>query len=258
MCTITVHREEKSLLVTMNRDEAKTRAEERPPELREEAGVSWLGPADGNRGGTWMGVSDHGVVACLMNLYRTGDDAPWTGSVERRTRGEIVPWLLHHGSVESIRHAALTDFDPRPYPSFTVALASPDSVESFDWTAEAPLAHRVHPNAWTMLTSSSWKTDEVLAWRGRAFDAWQAEGAHLCGSLPAFHVLQPVGEAEWSPLMERWYAATKSITRVQFAEGENLATMRYWPRTALRPGACDSPREDALPLRNPGMASPRR
>jgi hypothetical protein len=242
----------------MNRDEGKTRADERTPEFHEEAGVSWLGPVDGNRGGTWMGVSDHGVVACLMNLYRAGDDEPRAGSVERRTRGEIVPWLLRQGTIESIRRAALTEFDPRPYPSFTVALASLDSVESFDWTAEEPLAHHVHPHTWTMLTSSSWKTDEVLAWRGRAFDAWQAEGAHLCGSLPAFHVLQPVGEAEWSPLMERRHAATKSITQVEIVKGAHQSVMRYWPRTALRPGACDSPREDAVPNRNADATAPRR
>jgi len=258
MCTITVHRGDASLRVTMNRDETKARADERSPEFHEEAGVSWLGPVDGNRGGTWMGVSNYGVVACLMNLYREGDDAPRPGGVERRSRGEIVPWLLRHGPIESIRQAAFTAFDPRSYPSFTVLLATSDSVETFDWAVDTPLHHRTHENEWTMLTSSSWKTDEVLAWRGRAFDAWLAEGAHSCGALPTFHVLQPGGEAEWAPLMERWYAATKSITQVQFAEGENHAVMQYWPRTALRPGACDAPREDVLPLRNAGTAAPRR
>ncbi|MBX7258334.1 MAG: NRDE family protein [Candidatus Hydrogenedentes bacterium] len=258
MCTISVHRGEGSLLVTMNRDEAKTRADELPPIIRVESGISWLGPVDGNSGGTWMGVSEYGVVACLTNLYRESDATPRSAGKAARSRGEIVPWLLGHGTLESIRAAVMSDFDPKPYPSFTILLAALDRVETFEWPVDSPFTHHPHTSEWTMLTSSSWKTDEVTARRRDAFDAWRVNGAHSCGALPAFHVLQPEGEAEWSPLMERSYASTRSITQVYFDEGTTHAVMRYWPRNAVYPGGCGTPREFSVSLLPAGSASPRR
>lgn len=259
MCTITVHRGHASLVVTMNRDEVKTRAGERPPEVHAGEEASWLGPLDGaGGGGTWMGVSEHGVVACLTNLYRESDAPPRPAGADVRSRGEIIPWLFRHGPLEAIRRAVFTGFDPLPYPSFTLLLAARNSVETFEWALEMPLTHRMHPAEWTLLTSSSWKTGDVTAWRSRAFDAWLAGGAHSCGALPAFHVLQPEGEAEWSPLMERSYASTRSITQVHINEGATHAVMRYWPRESVRPGECGQPREASLPLHITGAFPPRR
>lgn len=72
MCTVTVHRSANRLLVTMNRDEARDRAPEVPPAIHHND-VNWLAPSDSARGGTWIGVNDRGVVACLLNGYVEGD-----------------------------------------------------------------------------------------------------------------------------------------------------------------------------------------
>ena len=78
MCTLTVSRDAERLRVTMNRDEARSRAEEHPPTRTAEGGSPpILCPRDGQRGGTWIGVNGAGLVGCLLNLYEAENpDAP--------------------------------------------------------------------------------------------------------------------------------------------------------------------------------------
>lgn len=219
----------------MNRDESRTRGPERPPEVFGDV-VRCIAPRDTRRGGTWMAVNDNGVAACLLNGYLPGDPTPGPADAPGHTRGEIIPQALSMGGINAVRAYLSEKFDPTPYASFCLVVAAETGVERLHWRGSALMEQTRHEEAWTMFTSSSWNTDEVAAWRARAFAQWCAEGCPMRDGLPAFHTLQPVGEAEWAPLMDRPMSATQSITQVEVDWTSGDIAMRYWPREAIDAG----------------------
>lgn len=244
MCTVTVHHAGDSLLVTMNRDEARDRGPERPPEIHR-GEVSWLAPADSERGGTWMAINELGVVACMMNAYIPGESPAALGNATRLSRGMIVPWIMVRGGLDGVRAALERDFDPSPYPPFTALLAHCDGVDSFTWDGDGAWEHTVKRDEWAHFTSSSWNTDEVIAWRARVFEEWLRTGHAMHGPLPSFHLLCKPEMREWSPWMDREHTCTRSVT--QILKTGNEAMMRYWTRAAI--DADIGPNVCALPLR---------
>ncbi len=231
MCSMTIHRTDTSLLVTMNRDEARFRAPEIPP--REQTGrgqpVLWVAPIDSQAGGTWFGVNEYAVHACLLNRYLPQDTLTYDLSGERPSRGQIIVELLERG-VEGDALAWINGtFDPKPYPSFWLILAGPDKTFSFAWDGHV-LERQTHVDPWLLFSSSAWNTDEVIEYRKHAFNAWVQQGAPRDGLIPSFHLWQPKGRAEWAPLMDREYSATRSITQAETDLTKRTTEIRYWPR----------------------------
>lgn len=230
MCTVSTHHDGNTLLVTMNRDEARSRGPELPPEIFRHGAISWVAPRDSERGGSWIGANSLGVVACVLNGYLPGDDAPPAPLEGFRTRGEIVPRLLKLGDAGSMRNELVAALDPTAFPSFTLLLATTESVEAYFWSGEGTLQRDRFRDNWHMVTSSSWNTGAVCAWRRRAFDRW-LKSRGMRDGIPEFHLLHPEGQFQSSPLMDREFAATRSITQVEIREG--TLVMRYWPRQAV-------------------------
>jgi len=216
----------------MNRDESRMRGAELPPSVNCEGQFQWLGPRDVQSGGTWIAVNNHGVVACLLNGYLPEVKHPPSVNVPR-SRGGIVPWLMAQGSADAMREALAATFDPRAFASFTVVVADCSGVFEANWRGKDGLQFTQHETAWTMFTSSSWNTAEVIAWRYRAFAEWMTNGAVFDGDVPSLHMLQPDGLAEWSPLMDRDRSTTHSLTQVVISNSDTNAAMRYWPRSAI-------------------------
>ncbi len=236
MCTITCYRDSGRLLVTMNRDEFRSRASELPPARFDlEAGLSWVGPTDGEMGGAWIGLHSAGWTACLMNRYPSLDDGPAS------SRGEIIPHLMANGNLQAAGLWLAKDCPLDRYRPFTLLLAS---VEEAQWAAwdgrRLSRFSRLNP-AWSMLTSSSWRQPEVQRWRREHFEEWVSRGAAFEGNLPAFHLLQPENKARWAPLMERPETHTRSITQIRVGGREEASerVMWYWPRPA--PGGPGEP-----------------
>jgi hypothetical protein len=238
MCTVTVLRGAARLLVTMNRDERRRRAEELAPRLAGGGGrPAWIGPADSAKGGTWFGASDRGVVACLLNAYAAGDLA-LLGRDDLPSRGGIVPSLLEHGP-EQARAWLRDGLDPTPYPSFTLVVVAPGWGEAYAWRLDRGVTVSDIPAGWSMVTSSLWRSREVVAWRQARFEEWLQAGAAEIEGVPAFNLLEAPGRREWSPLMTRPVSITRSLTQAELRAGWSLLTMRYWRRegeAAVDPG----------------------
>ena len=126
MCTAVLHWNPGGVLAVMNRDERRDRADEIPPGRFDADGVSYLAPRDSERGGTWIGVSERGVAAFILNGYVPGD-LELVGRSDVPSRGSIVPALLTHDA-DGARDRLQRRFDPSPYASFTVILAAPDGA----------------------------------------------------------------------------------------------------------------------------------
>ena len=257
MCTVTLHVEANALLVAMNRDEYRQRAPELAPERfrGEPDGIAWAGPLDGQSRGTWIGVNERGVVACLLNRYQAHSDAS-APSAEPPSRGGIVPRCLERGEARDCLEWLANGFDPSSYDPFTLLVAWPGGGRAYRWDGkDGPLTEPL-ARGWQMRSSSSWRREEVLAWRRVEFDAWRRAGCPDSGRLPSFHLLQPPGKAEWAPMMAREKTATRSVTRVAVSRSGAAAEIAYWRAPVRDPETPDCRLELALLLADPNAPHP--
>jgi hypothetical protein len=81
-----------------------------------------------------------------------------------------------------------------------------------------------------MVSSSLWRSGEVVAWRQARFDEWLREGAPEIEGVPAFNLLEVAGRREWSPMMTRPVSITRSLTQAELRTGARRLTMHYWRR----------------------------
>jgi len=160
MCTIVILRRPDHpwpLILGANRDEHSGRAWRAPARHwsdREDvtAGLDELA------GGTWLGVNDYGVVACVLN--RPGTLGP---AANKRSRGELPLEALDHAEANAAAEA-LEHLDPAAYRPFNMLIA--DAREAF-WIAARADEHRVHvepvPEGLSMLTAHDLNDNEGSA-----------------------------------------------------------------------------------------------
>lgn len=251
MCTVTIHRDAASLLVTMNRDEMIARGPEEPPRVfaGKKGAPDWVAPIDTQAAGTWMGANAHGVVACLLNAYLPEDaegPLPPPGDV---SRGSIIPQVLARGPFDSMGPWLREEFDPRLYAPFTLLLMGKGGAMKFRW-------HRLHgleewelDVGWTMVTSALFYMEEIRQFREERFKEWRREGQSMAHLLPTFNLLQVPGREDWSPLVRRDWSGTRSITQVSLGPEDDALEMRYWPDPRPEGGAPGS--AVSLPLLRP-------
>lgn len=234
MCTVTLFRSTERLLVTMNRDERRTRSDERPPRRAGGDGAPhWIGPADGDTGGTWFGANEWGMVSCLLNAYAPGD-LELLGRDDVPSRGGIIPHLLIRSPREARRWLE-EEFDPSPYPSFTLLLATPEATQVYSWRLDTGVGKTTLEDGWAMVTSSWWRTAEVVEWRRAQFESWRIAGAPEVHGVPSFNLLEVADLLEWSPMMTRPFSITRSLTQAELLRGRSKLTLRYWRREGELP-----------------------
>jgi uncharacterized protein with NRDE domain len=124
MCTILVLRHARDdfpLVVAANRDELYARAATGPRVLAERPRL--VGGSDLARGGSWLGVTEVGMLAAVTN--QRGHFPP---DPSRRSRGELVVGALAHESVASAR-AWLATVDGRDYNPFNLLYGDAEHLE---------------------------------------------------------------------------------------------------------------------------------
>lgn len=221
MCTLTLVREGPRLLLTMNRDDAAARAEA-PPSLQRRDGVRLIAPVDLQAGGTWIGVNEYGVAACLLNRY----DAAPAGHV---SRGGIVFEALRASSaaLAAARLASLAHSDFSPH---TCIIVSARAAIRCDWDGvRFNQVHLEHKGPW-MMTSSSWRLEYVRLQRQNLFSIYWQTAVFPTQPLAAFHCQRDPARDVWAPMMLRKTAQTKSVTQIEL--GADCAKMLYWRRSS--------------------------
>ncbi|HAP98742.1 MAG TPA: hypothetical protein DCQ35_01630, partial [Rhodospirillum rubrum] len=159
MCTVVIDRRPGDpwpLLVAANRDELADRPW-LPPARHWPSRPEVIAGLDELAGGTWMGLNDWGVVACVLN--REGTLGPLAG---RRSRGELVLDALDMADARDAAEA-LADIDPRAYRPFNLIVA--DNRDAF-WIrhadAEGRAAVEVHPLAEGLTLMTAHDPDDPL------------------------------------------------------------------------------------------------
>ena len=227
MCTITFHRGSQGLRLTMNRDEAIGRALELAPFESQSDGVSWLGPRDTQRAGTWIGVNEHGLTACLLNGNVPLEEALKTLQHEGPSRGEILPRLMAAPSLEACKELFRHSIQAERYPPFMLLLATPEEAVLYKAWSRPEVEEKSLGTGWVMVTSSQWNTEEVLKRRWSMFENWCASGCATYGNIPTFNLSLVPDEEAFSPLMQRPHAMTLSVTHVHVSHDPTPITMLY-------------------------------
>ena len=211
MCTVTILKKNNELLLTMNRDELKTR-EEGAPVKSVKSGIEICYPVDLKSQGTWIAISNAKVAACILNRY---DDYEPESPV---TRGEIIINLLELGELETIKKYLELDFMPEVYRPFTLLVMNLDNLYRLEWNGKKLEINKEECSRPLVFSSSSWKTEEVIAWRKEAFGKWLEDGIEFEDNIPLYHLKVINGKEAWTPLMERELVHTKNICQVNFSQ----------------------------------------
>jgi len=230
MCTVTIQRTPERYRVTMNRDELRSRGQEISPCVHTSSDTVWAGPIDSDAGGTWIGTNEHGLTACLLNAYFPIGSAPESIQRGAKSRGVIIPDLLAHASFHECESWLDTSLDPTEFAGFMLVVVSADACAHFLWPGRGALERIPHDDEWTCLTSSFIDSTDAEAWRYSAFQSWVDSGSISDHDLPRFHLQQDEGKESLSPLMDRDYSVTRSITQVNAMADETL--VRYWSNPA--------------------------
>lgn len=119
MCTVVLLRRPGHawpVILGANRDEMANRPWKPPARHWSERGDIVAG-LDELAGGTWMGLNDSGVIACILNRHGTLGPAPG-----KRSRGELVLEALDHANAADAAEA-LAALDPLAYRPFNLVVA---------------------------------------------------------------------------------------------------------------------------------------
>ncbi len=212
MCTVSWLYQSGGYHLLCNRDEKRTRAIAGPPRWADRGGARYLAPVDGDFGGTWIGVNDHGLGLCLLN------GGPGRGE---RSRGLVIPELIWARSVDDCSFL-FAQLDLTAYAPFTLLMLEPGSpamVSCWDGRRASTDTEALSP-----LTSSSYEAEAVRRERVREFHRIQPDDVE---SLRRFHRSHAGSSGAHAPCMHRPDAETVSFSWVSVTEDE--IRFRYLP-----------------------------
>ncbi len=220
------------LLVFANRDERRSRASE-PPRLHD-AGknlTAWLGGRDLERGGTWLGLNQFGLVVAVTNRPKTIVDA------NVRSRGLLCRDLLQHESVESAAEEARRQMAQFEFAGFNLLLLSAGQctvIEAGDMESTTRLTAGVHAIANRGLNDPNdprvVRAQREIEQRQSAWTGWQTcfqSAAEICGlpgtdQLPGLCLTGP----DWGTVSSTIIALPDEMrdVRYHYAPGPPLET----------------------------------
>ena len=218
------------LRVVMNRDERRTRMLAEPPRYVPLDGARALWPRDLEHGGTWIAVTDAGLVFALLSVG--GARTPGTGV----SRGLVIPRIAHASSIAEVE-ACWRALDTTGMAPFRLVAASRSCLWSAvcneHGTRLAATRAAITRGDAHLFTSSSLGDHLVVDSRRALFANLLATEADPWRAQDRLHQHAWPDRRHLSVLMSRVDACTVSRTEVRVAD--DLALMRYaaiidgWP-----------------------------
>lgn len=240
MCTVSWAIQPGGYLLLFNRDELKTRKPAAGPVGKTYSGVHTIAPVDGDQGGTWLLVNEFGLTLGLLNHYPPGAGDEGGG---RPSRGGLIPACADLGRTDQVVER-LQAMDLGRYAPFRLLVCDRHGGALLTWDGtglELTKGEGLAPP----LTSSSFRPEEVSAYRMRQFEGLMPKGQISAGALEACHHHHDPSMPAHSVMMFRPDACTHSFCRIDVDTTE--ARLRYEPQTWIRQEA--GPSESRLTLR---------
>lgn len=219
MCTVSTSLNDTAFIVTMNRDERRTRLE--GPLHRDNTHCY---PTDQVGGGTWCGINQHGLIFCLLNRY----DAPVSVDDSIVSRGGIIPTLLACTEISEVR-SRIRLLNLVQYNGFRLLVLSASACDQHDWDrAEYSVTPLEKPGE-VFASSSSVNSLEFPKRREERYLQWRQDesGPKTPGHIPSIHLHEPSVTPNESIFMVRESTHTKSICQL-VVQDENVS-LNYWP-----------------------------
>lgn len=227
MCTVSWLHLDGAIELFCNRDEKKTRATARAPEVIDSDAVRFIAPIDRAGGGTWIAVNEYGLVLCLLNGPNLGlapDQAPVN------SRGRIVVELAVAKSVTDacVRVSRVPVSDFAPFRLVLLERGRSATVVAWDGASRSIL----NPGG-NFLSSSSVDDAGAQHVRKRGFEFFtHQQGMTVVEAHLAFHASHGAEASAYSACMHRPDAETVSFTRVKVTGSE--VVVRYSPASPCR------------------------
>lgn len=240
MCTVTWIQDPDSYSLYFNRDELRTRQPALPPQRHRNKGVHVLSPTDGDAGGTWIAVNEHGLSLCLLNDYSSQVAQP---TKRFTSRGHLVEDLAPTTDLEVLK-GLWPEVDHEKFRPFQLlALAPKEPVHLFGWNGAEP-QHAVAVSA--PLCSSSFDGPGAASSRQDLLDEFSARpDLDTRKRLLRYHQSHSPERGPYSVCMHRPDAATVSFTLVDVdPSGVSMAYAQGAP--------CSAPLEHLVTLDRSG------
>jgi hypothetical protein len=209
LCTVTLIPLKSGFVLTSNRDEAANR-EAIPPQVYNFDGVKMVFPKDKQAGGTWIGVSEHQRLICLLNgAFEVHiREVPY-----RKSRGVVVKELLAASNISEI----LKDYRLENIEPFTIIMV--------DWKEELQFWEMVWDGEQRHVSSlplqeQFWSSTplynaEMREKRRNWFDKLKDSSALTPAEIWEFHHTGGEGNPEIDLIMDRSFVKTQSITQIE-------------------------------------------
>lgn len=222
MCTVAVlSLADGGYLLGHNRDERLTRSRGTAPRIDRVEGIAYLAPGDPEGGGTWIGVNETGLAACLLNAAEPhgrvlGGDPP--------SRGLLVREAMACRSLdEAVARFSGREADWRARRAFHLVIVAPGT--GGEPASVARLVSDGVRGAWDRLrppilfTSSTFDGTGVDVARRRAWERFLGETVDSAASLGAWLAGHEPERGPYSVCMHREEARTVSRTLVSVGPG---------------------------------------
>ncbi|MFT5288052.1 MAG: hypothetical protein ACI8QS_000084 [Planctomycetota bacterium] len=213
MCTASWFEKEGGFELFFNRDERRTRLRADPPRLQSIGGAMLIAPTDGDAGGTWIAVNEHGLALALLNLWQSDGQLPPDGF---RSRGLLVRDLASCTDGKSV-HERLAVSGDEVYRGYTLLVLEPGRAPlGLRWD-ETKLA-KFEPRA--PLVSSSVDFELAKQHRRVSYGRLESSAANRRENYEAFHRSKEPMPGALAVCMQREDACTVSASHVDVTAGE--------------------------------------
>ncbi|MCX5688819.1 MAG: NRDE family protein, partial [Planctomycetota bacterium] len=208
MCTLTLVRTPNApqrFRAIFSRDELRSRSPASPPRLHSSGSHACLWPLDPDRGGTWLGINDSGLLACVLNRNESAQP-PQPSPCSRGT----LPQLLLTLTRASLAPALLTELDASTFGPCTLICADAFATLIFRNIGQR-FTQTTHHEPTLMLTSSGLGDALVEEPRRRLWNQLTQHHRSAHAAQLPFHTHRWPDAPHLSVLMERADAQTTSI-----------------------------------------------
>lgn len=212
---MTWHGTDDGYRIFFNRDERRERKPATEPAILDVGGTRFIAPIDGDFGGTWIAVSEHGVSVCLLNGFSESTAERHDSTDAYISRGMLPLAAIEHRSTP----AMIDDLGRRDLhrfrPFLLVVFETGGGGLAAHWSGVSLEIAPARP-ARQPIVSSSFYTEQVRASRFAVFDRL-VEGDRSSdrrSAHRAFHESHLPQQGPHSPCMHRPDASTVSFSEI--------------------------------------------
>ncbi len=211
MCTVTyLPTGENSFILTHNRDEQTIRETAALPAIYEANGIRMVYPRDPKGGGTWIGMANNGMVACLLNgaFERHIPHPPY-----KHSRGLVILDMFSFPDIVSF-------FNEYPFQGlepFTLIIFHRGSLWRLIWDGQTLHREDLPSDRPHIYSSTMLYEPEVREKRQRWFREWlEKYPDYRLKDIRSFHNYGGEGDSRIDLVMKReMHLQTLSITSIQ-------------------------------------------